>query len=444
MDQTLLEFVATLRLAGLAISTDEVLVAARAVAIVGCHDQQLFRRALAATLIKHRADRALFDSCFNRFFAALDDLPAADQPSSALSLSLSPRLLQLARSDDDELRSHVRLAGRQVGTDQIRLFTQKGQFKRRLLELLDWAELQDAQLSASAEATAEAAGLRSLSTRLQAAASEYVDRQYALHGAARSRVMQDQALTSTPINQLDSAQLKQCKRLLQRMIRRLDTQFRHRRRLASLGQLDVHTTLRRNMATDGVLCKPQWRSRHRDRPQVFLLCDVSGSVRRHAEFMLMFILGLREVLPDSRCFAFSHRLLEIAPKHGEANSETALRQTLLSIGGGATDYACALETFELRTRGHLKRRSVIIVLGDARNNGADPRVDLLQRCAGKAGHCYWLNPENRLTWNTGDSVIGQYAESCDGLFEVGTLAQIEAFCEYFLRHPLGQRRSTVK
>jgi hypothetical protein len=146
---------------------------------------------------------------------------------------------------------------------------------------------------------------------------------------------------------------------------------------------------------------------------------------------------MQDILPRAQCYAFSHRLEDVSPLlKSRGDLEQAIATTLQRIGGGATDYAAALETFAQETGPKLNRNSVIIVLGDARNNGSDPAVDSFRRCASKAGNTYWLNPESRFLWNTGDSVIDHYAPYCDALFEVGTLAQLQRFCEHLLRKTL--------
>ena len=69
----------------------------------------------------------------------------------------------------------------------------------------------------------------------------------------------------------------------------------------------------------------------------------------------------------------------------------------------------------------------MIVLGDARTNGRDPRADVFAHVAERAGRTFWLNPEPRLYWNYGDSVIAAYEPYCDGVSSAGRRKQLEDF-----------------
>jgi len=81
------------------------------------------------------------------------------------------------------------------------------------------------------------------------------------------------------------------------------------------------------------------------------------------------------------------------------------------------------------------RRALValIVLGDARTNGRNPRTDLFGQIAAKAGRTFWLNPEPRLYWNYGDSVIAQYEQHCEA-YECWTTEQLADFVDVLARN----------
>jgi uncharacterized protein with von Willebrand factor type A (vWA) domain len=445
VESTLVRFINALRNAGLPVSSDETLVAAESIKLLGFDDRQQLKSALSLVLAKTEEHKRLFNDCFDRFYSARPTSPSSAAPATPDSNStspepppeLTPELQQMVDASPAELELAIQRAGDNAGVENIRLFTQKGVFLRRILEQLEWSALQDAMLSAaraSPNGGPRLSGLQDFAAQLQGAARDYVEQQYALHGAARSMQMRDQMLMHTRINRLDPSQIAHCRKLVNRIVKRLIKHFKRRKRFYRRGMLDLHATLRHNMSTDGALFKLYWRRKHRDRPRVFIICDVSGSVRQYAEIMLLFVYSMQEVLPRAQCYAFSNRLEDVsALLKTRGDVEQAIATTLHRIGGGATDYAAALESFAREAGPALNRNSVIIVLGDARNNGADPALDTFRRCTGKAGNTYWLNPESHFIWNTGDSVMDQYASYCDGLFEVGTLAQLQRFCEYLLR-----------
>ncbi len=447
METTLVRFVAALRNAGLPVSSDETLVAAQSINLVGYGNRNQLKNALSMVLAKTQSDKQLFDLCFERFYGNRPQSqisPAQEDQGQtsgdAVTVELSPGLNRLFGASDDELVLAVQQAGTAAGLDSIRLFTQKGVFRRKILEQLEWPALQQVMLDAARAAPGGSPTLGSLqdfAARLQGYAREHVNQQYALLGEARSASVRDQMLMQTRINRLDPRQKAYCRQLVARISKNLIKHFKRRKRYYRRGVLDLHASLRHNVATDGHLFQLYWRRKHRDRPRLFIICDVSGSVREYAEVMLLFVASMQELLPKARCYAFSNRLEDISPVlKARGDAETAIAATLQRVGRGSTDYAAALEAFAEQAGSVLNRRSVIIVLGDARNNHADPAASTFQQCAAKAGRTYWLNPEGRFSWNSGDSVMSQYQPYCDAVYEVGTLAQLEHFCEDLLRNTL--------
>ncbi len=444
-----MKFVAALRNAGLPVSSDETMAAAQSIKLVGYTNRCQLKSALSMVLAKTQSDKQLFELVFEQFYG--NQVEGRDEPAKKsehetdtrqhdIEGELSPELRQLFNASEDELTLAVQHAGTRAGLDSIRLFTQKGIFRRRILEQLEWPLLQQVMLEAARAAPGGSPTLSSLqdfAARLQGYAREHVNQQYTLLGEARSATVRDQMLMQTRINRLDPRQRAYCRQLVARISRKLIKHFKRRKRYYRRGMLDLHASLRHNVATDGHLFRLYWRRKHRDRPRLFILCDVSGSVRQYAEVMLLFVASLQELLPKARCYAFSNRLEDISPVlKARGDIENAITTTLLQVGRGSTDYAAALEAFAEQAGPLLNRRSVIIVLGDARNNHADPSVASFQRCSSKAGRSYWLNPEGRLSWNSGDSVMAQYQPHFDAVYEVGTLAQLERFCEELLRKTL--------
>ncbi len=442
-----MRFVAALRNAGLPVSSNETLVAAQSINLVGYQNREQLKNALSMVLAKTEPHKRVFDRCFESFYGSqakskesADIVATLETGQEVTAVELNPQLQQLFGANPDELALAIQQAGSAVGVEAIRLFTQKGVFRRKILEQLEWPALQEAMLEAARAVPGGSptlGSLQSFAARLQGNAREYVDQQYALHGEARSTQMRDQILMQTRINRLELRQKVYCRQLVARIAKRLIKHFKRRKRYYRRGMLDLHASLRHNVANDGHLFNLHWRRKHRDRPKLFIICDVSGSVRQYAEIMLLFVASMQELLPKARCYAFSNRLEDISPVlKVRGDVEHAIATTLQRVGRGSTDYAAALETFADQAGPALNRNSVIIVLGDARNNHADPAAKTFGRCTSRAGSTFWLNPEGRFAWNSGDSVMAQYQPYCKAVYEVGTLAQLERFCEHLLRATL--------
>jgi len=96
---------------------------------------------------------------------------------------------------------------------------------------------------------------------------------------------------------------------------------------------------------------------------------------------------------------------------------------------GHSDYGHAFETFRERWVKEVTPKTSLILLGDARNNYHASQSWVLGDLRKQARHVYWLNPEPRSYWDTGDSIVSEYGIHCDGVFECRNLRQLERFVE---------------
>src|SRR4029078_13220095 len=178
------------------------------------------------------------------------------------------------------------------------------------------------------------------------------------------------------------------------------------------GHLDVRRTLRRNAAWDSVPFLTAWKRRHRDRPKIVALCDVSGSVARVSDFFLLLIHSLHEVVSDVRSFAFSGHLIEVSDILQDKSTEEAMAEIMSKVGFGSSDYGNSFADFEQEWMNAITPQTTIIVLGDARSNKLDPRADILRRIGERSKRLVWLNPEGRMAWGWGDSEMPRYSTFC--------------------------------
>ena len=208
----------------------------------------------------------------------------------------------------------------------------------------------------------------------------------------------------------------------------------HRRRLrkATRGVIDIKKTLRRNVAYDGTMFDVRWRRHKREKTTVYVLCDVSSSVARVARFLLLFLYELTDVLPNLRAFTFSSRLGEVTDIFRSKASDEAIEDALFFWGKGNTDYARALIDFRERCGTDLNSRSVLVVLGDGRNNYYDARADILRELSNRVKQVFWLTPETPDTWGEGDSEMPRYAPHCFRVATCNRIEHIERFAENLL------------
>ena len=165
-----------------------------------------------------------------------------------------------------------------------------------------------------------------------------------------------------------------------------------------------------------------------------MLADISGSVSTFAAFTLQLVFALRSQFAKVRTFVFVDGVDEVTELLRKADNIIEVTQEINAEGKGVwldgrSDYGHAFESFWDQWGEQVRRRTSVIILGDARTNYHDPAEHVLKTVAQRAGHLYWLNPEPRGAWNSGDSVLDRYQPFCDALFEVRNLRQLRAFIE---------------
>ena len=479
MDRALTHFIAALRNADVRVSPAETLDALSAVELVGYRDRALLKDALAVMLPKTVDEKETFDATFDQFFAFEDvagalpegqaqDEADADQagngggggqgdgagngvgggrgtgrknkhhalvegeqedlgpgematPNSALG--------QLLMQDGRvELSVQMADAARAVHLEEIQVFTQKGLYTRRIMEEMGLAELhrEIAGLKRSGFIPNRrlAQALQKRRDWLREQVRDYVERQFLLHADASGRRLREELLRKVKLSNVEHRNFRLIQEVVYKMAKKLVALHSRRKKVFRRGQLNITRTLRNNMAYDGAIFNLHWKSIKVDRPKVFAICDVSGSVANYARFMLMFLYSLEEVMPKVRSFAFSSDLAEVTELFERSNIEDAIAKTLRDYSGGSTDYGQALEDFKRLCMDDVDNRTTIIILGDGRNNYGEARAEILKELYDRAKRVLWLNPEPCATWTVGDAEMRKYsayvhqAEECNSLMHL--------------------------
>jgi uncharacterized protein len=222
--------------------------------------------------------------------------------------------------------------------------------------------------------------------------------------------------------------------IVQPMARKLAAKLAQRHRHRRRGPLDFRRTVRESMSTGGVPMTPVFRPPRPAKPELVILADISGSVSNFAVFTLQLTYALRTEFTRVRSFVFVDTVDEVTEILAGADNIAAATADINARGCGVwldghSDYGNALRSFRERYGDQLRSRSTVLVLGDARSNYHAPGADALKELSRRAGHLFWLNPESYSAWDSGDSVISQYAPFCDAVFECRNIRQLRAFIE---------------
>jgi uncharacterized protein len=447
-DARILQFGEALRAEGVAIGTSELNDSFAALAEVPWTVPEDFRAALASTLAKSPEDRRIFDLVFDRFFfraaeaqtlrhEVREGTEAGITGGERIELdNLREQLLQAIRDGDEAaMRDLARLAiaafGRRgegsgvLGVDVQRI--------RRALGLRSepGGPVQEGEVG----------GDRLPLTRDQIRRFEaHLRRELERAQIERTRSLPP----SRPLTELDRAlptgplqDLAAVHRVVAQLKRRLATQGHEQRGRKRHAHVDVRRTMRASLQTGGVPVVLKYRPRRPRRPELYVLCDVSTSVTSASVFFLSVLHALHDAFRKMRSFVFVERISEVTDVFERERSFRAASEAISKDAGvadvsGYTDYGRVWSEFLTQVEDDLHPRATVIVLGDARTNGRDPRADAFAKIADRAGRTFWLNPEPRLYWNYGDSVIATYERFCEA-HECWTTRQLEDFVKALTR-----------
>ena len=200
--------------------------------------------------------------------------------------------------------------------------------------------------------------------------------------------------------------------------------------------------MRASLETGGVPVVLKYKPVRPRRPEIYVLCDVSTSVTSASVFFLSVLHALHDSFRKMRSFVFIERISEVTDVFERERDFKAVSDAISKDAGvadisGYTDYGRVWSEFAMLVEDDLHPRATVIVLGDARTNGRDPRADVFAGVAARAGRTFWLNPEPRLYWNYGDSVIAAYERHCEA-FECWTTGQLEDFVKALTRPMSGR------
>jgi hypothetical protein len=227
-------------------------------------------------------------------------------------------------------------------------------------------------------------------------------------------------------------EMAQLERALRPLSRKLAVRLARKRRRRRRGPVDLRHTVRRSLSTGGVPLDLRFKPPRPAKPEIFVIADVSGSVASFARFTLHLVHAISSQFSKVRSFVFVDGLDEVT-RLFEGVEDPADAVTLINAEAdviafdGHSDYGRALMVFHDRYAKDLTKRSTVLILGDARNNYHQAHAEVLADLHYRAKAVYWLNPEPTSYWNSGDSIVAQYAPHCDRVIECRTLRQLEAF-----------------
>ena len=468
------DFIVELRKAGLPVSLTENLDAMEAVTHIPIEDREAFKYALGATLVKNHAHWKAFEVVFEVYFSLrgpeYDVIREGDDAGSGEDGELAPGEGQQSQGGGGGMQSLTpeqlaemlfkalmngdasmlaalarqavtRFAGMEPGRPVGGTY-----YLYRTLRNLELDDLLEQLMEASREEAPE--DLTSLEERLER--DEFSDRieqlKREIEAEIRRRLVADRGIAAMAktlrkplpedIDFLHASreELANLRKAIYPLTRKLAARLARKRRHGRKGALDFRSTLRHSLSYGGVPAELKFRYPSPSKPEVMVVAALSGSVAAFARFTLHLVYAISNQFSKVRSYVFIDGLDEVTrffagvEDIGEAGHRVNTEADVVWVDGHS-DYGHAFGVFWERFNRDVGPKTTVLILGAARNNYHASQSWLLKAVQHKARKVYWLNPEPRAYWDTGDSIVGEYGNHCDGVFEVRNLRQLERFVE---------------
>ena len=478
LNELMAGFIQELRAAGLPVSLTENLDAMEAVKYIPLEDREAFKYALAATLVKNNSHWRAFETVFEVYFSYRGPEYEID-PDSELADALDELMEQLQGDQGEDGQqaggggamdamtpeeiAQMLMKALQQGDQGMMRAVARQSVKRfagmepgrpvggtyylyRTLRHLDLDAVLDQLMEQSRQQSPEP--LSALEERLEQ--DEYQNRieklKQEIESEIRRRLVADrgvEAMARTLRKPLPEdidfmhasrEEMAALRKAIYPLTRKLAVRLARKRRHGRKGPLDFRSTIRHSLSYGGVPAEPKFRYPRPAKPEIFVVADISGSVASFARFTLHLVYAIQNQFSKVRAFVFIDgvdevtRLFEGVEDIAEAVHRVNTEADVVWVDGHS-DYGHAFEVFWGTYGKDIGPKTTVLLLGDARNNYHAAQSWVVKEMQHRARHVYWLNPEPRSYWDTGDSIIGEYADHTDGVFECRNLRQLERFVD---------------
>ena len=467
-------FVVELRNAGLPVSLTENLDAMEAVKHIPIEDRDAFKYALATTLVKNEQHWKAFETVFEVYFSlrgpeynVLDEDGEIDEDSleewmsqqmrgmggQGSSEEMSPEEIAemlfraLMNADEAMMAAMARAAVTQFAGMEPGRPVGGTYYLYRTLRNLDLDGMLDRLMEQSQERSE--GDMTSLEERLEREEFEnrIEDLKKEIESEIRRRLVADrgvEAMAKTLRKPLPEdvdfmhasrEEMANIRKAIQPLTRKPAARLARKRKHKRKGPLDFRATVRQSLSYGGVPAEPRFRNPRPNKPELIVVADISGSVAAFARFTLHLVYALQNQFSKVRSFVFIDGLDEVTHMfQDEEDITNAVHRVNTEADvvwvDGHSDYGHAFGVFWENYGSEISSKSTVMFLGDARNNYHATNAWVVKETAKKARSVFWLNPEPKSYWDTGDSVITEYSTHADGVFECRNLRQLEGFVDH--------------
>ena len=468
-------FVVELRNAGLPVSLTENLDAMQAIKHIPIEDRDAFKYALATTLVKNEQHWKAFETVFEVYFSMrgpgysvtenedgeIDEDSLEEWMSQQMKgmggrgsgEDMSPEEIAemlyraLMNGDEAMMAAMARAAvtqfagmepGRPVGGTYylyrtLRNLDLDGMLERMMEEAGEKSETDLTSLQERLEREEFQNRIDDLKKEIEA---EIRRRLVADRGVeAMAKILKKPLPEDVDFMHASREEMASIRKAIQPLTRKLAARLARKRKHKRRGPLDFRATVRQSLSYGGVPAEPRFRNPRPNKPELIVVADISGSVAAFSRFTLHLVYALQNQFSKVRSFVFIDGIDEVTRMfQDEEDINNAVHRVNTEADvvwvDGHSDYGHAFGVFWEKFGHEISSKSTVMFLGDARNNYHATNAWVVKETAKKARSTFWLNPEPKSYWDTGDSVISEYSTHTDGVFECRNLRQLEGFVDH--------------
>lgn len=440
IENNLTRFLHILRRLGLRISSAEALDAICALSIVDILDRQQVKTAFLATLAKSPEDRLILDRTFQSFFIT----PEQKNERTSKRQQIKEQEAQAISAVDDDLTYQVEgPQGDDSKEVRIPLTEEEKNIylklpedkKKKLQEYLD-KPFQSNQINNPEE----------LITSMIRSSLNYWQYYLKMQGDGLpeveftgddeiDEVLQDvvknlreeEHLLYQDIQKITESDMPTAAALIAKLSRKLATRISRRyHRSKKRQRLDIRRTIRHNIRYGGAMFNLKYKTKKIQKPQLLLICDVSGSMARYAGFVLQFMYGLTSATEEIESFIFSENVERVTDEFIKSRSFEITMAEIINLSeswGRGTDFEKALTVIAQEHKGLLNKETFVIVVSDTKTLNVDKATGRLKDLHKKVKDIIWLNTLPAQIWSATPSVASFRRHS--RMFECNTLAHLD-------------------
>ena len=199
----------------------------------------------------------------------------------------------------------------------------------------------------------------------------------------------------------------------------------------SKGKLNLRKTIRKSLQNGGSLYITVFKPRVKKKPRLILMCDISGSMALYSLFGITLLFGVVQRFRSVKAFVFIDGLTEVT-KDLQKMKINNIKEILNNWNSyvkadGHSDYQRSFDELLKNKKIINSSTNSLLVIGDARNNYRSISKDTIDKLSKTFDSIYWMNPERKQYWNTGDSRFMDFQNIIEHYSEVRTFTQLKEF-----------------